>query len=39
MQQNIKEHRYTTVEAFRNDIKQVSISFCFFWFKVETIVF
>uniref|UniRef100_A0A1I7VSZ5 Bromodomain containing protein n=1 Tax=Loa loa TaxID=7209 RepID=A0A1I7VSZ5_LOALO len=23
MQQNIKEHRYTTVEAFRNDIKQI----------------
>lgn len=25
MQQNIKEHRYTTIEAFRNDIKQVLI--------------
>lgn len=29
MQQNIKEHRYTTIEAFRNDIKQVSTFFYF----------
>ncbi|VBB26358.1 unnamed protein product [Acanthocheilonema viteae] len=26
MQQNIKEHRYTTVEAFRNDIKQIRMN-------------
>ncbi|MCP9259535.1 Transcription initiation factor TFIID subunit 1 [Dirofilaria immitis] len=26
MQQNIKEHRYTTVEAFRNDIKQIKMN-------------
>lgn len=25
MEQNIKEHRYTTVDAFRRDILQVSI--------------
>ncbi|VDO31629.1 unnamed protein product [Onchocerca flexuosa] len=26
MQQNIKEHRYTTIEAFRNDIKQIKVN-------------
>ncbi|VDK86505.1 unnamed protein product [Litomosoides sigmodontis] len=26
MQQNIKEHRYTTIEAFRNDVKQIRMN-------------
>ncbi|VDK26695.1 unnamed protein product [Anisakis simplex] len=26
MEQNIKEHRYTTIEAFRNDIHQIRIN-------------
>uniref|UniRef100_A0A183D6W0 Bromo domain-containing protein n=1 Tax=Gongylonema pulchrum TaxID=637853 RepID=A0A183D6W0_9BILA len=26
MQQNIKEHHYTTVQAFRNDIEQIRIN-------------